>query len=417
MPTILFVDDEPRLLTALQRQLRGQTENWTLRFASGGAEALGILAATTVDVIVTDMMMGGMDGAQLLEQVLQRHPGAIRIVLSGYAAQESVLRLVCPAHQYLAKPCEADQLKATISRAIQLRDLLASTELKQLIAGTRSLPSLPALYQALNAELRSAEPSMDRIGATISRDPAMCAKILQLVNSAFFGLARSVTNPTEAAMYLGVETLKSLVLYTQAFSQCGSPNAAPPGFSLQDVARHCWNTGIKARLIAREEGLAAAVIDQCFVGALLHDIGKLVLAASHSQACHTVVNESAATGRPTWCMEKDLLGSSHAEVGAYLLGLWNLGHPIIEAVAFHHDPGRIAEPVLNCTTIVHVANVLEHTPQSAPSDLAGLDWPYLQKVGVVSRLPHWQRLCLSLEPQEKQPCPERSSSSTTTPAS
>src|ERR1017187_6368046 len=114
MKNLLFVDDEVRVLQGLQRQLYGMRNEWNMNFKEGGAKALDFMASAPVDVIVTDMMMPGMDGAQLLTEVMKRHPDTIRIVLSGHADREAILRLVGPAHQYLSKPCDAEELRNAI---------------------------------------------------------------------------------------------------------------------------------------------------------------------------------------------------------------------------------------------------------------------------------------------------------------
>jgi len=140
---ILFVDDEPNVLQGLQRMLRPLRDEWEMTFVSSGAEALQRLAQAPFDVIVSDMRMPNMDGAQLLTEVMQRHPEVIRIVLSGQANQEVVMKAVGPTHQYLAKPCDPESLKALVSQTSALRGLLTDATLKGLVASMKSLPSLP----------------------------------------------------------------------------------------------------------------------------------------------------------------------------------------------------------------------------------------------------------------------------------
>ncbi len=395
MKSILFVDDEPRILAGFQRQFHAQRAEWTMRFANSGAEALTMLNQAPADVLVTDMMMPGMDGAQLLEQVVKLHPDTVRIVLSGHSSDKSVLRLVCPAHQYLAKPCEPDQLRNTITRALGLRELLGNAELKHLVAQIKTLPSLPVLYTEVMRELRSTDPSMDQIGKIIARDMAMSAKILQLVNSAFFGLGHHITHPSEAAMYLGVETMKSLVLSTQVFNQFNRSVANLPGFSIEALWQHCWNTSVFARRIAQDEGLSKEIVDQCFVSGLLHDVGKLILAADHSAAFTRALEIAHREKVSLWVAEKELFGSSHADIGAYLLGLWNFSHPIVEAVAYHHRTGDSVLDELGVAAIVHGANLLEHYPQ--PDDFRKLIVPSapdnLHSGATAVRLEKWSRLC------------------------
>jgi len=110
---VLFVDDEPRILDGRRRMLRSMRHEWKMSFAETGQEALAILANQPFDVVVVDMRMPGMDGVQLLSEVRKRHQ-IIRIVLSGTADREAILRAVGLAHQYLSKPCDAETLKSVL---------------------------------------------------------------------------------------------------------------------------------------------------------------------------------------------------------------------------------------------------------------------------------------------------------------
>ena len=141
---ILFVDDEPNVLSGLRRMLRSMRREWFMAFAHSGLEALAMLDDTPFDIVVTDMRMPGMDGAALLKQVMHRHPKTVRIVLSGQADREEILRAVGPIHQYLSKPCDAETIKATLTRACALDGLLPDDHLKELISKMETLPSLPS---------------------------------------------------------------------------------------------------------------------------------------------------------------------------------------------------------------------------------------------------------------------------------
>jgi HD-like signal output (HDOD) protein/CheY-like chemotaxis protein len=396
MKSILFVDDEPGALSQLQSQLSPLGQGCQMRFASGGVHALQVLAQGPVDVIVTDLMMPGMDGAQLLEVVRKRHPSIIRIAFSTASERETNLRLVGPAHQCLPKSCNPDELQDTIARAFALRELLTNAQLKELICRMETLPSLPSLYLELTSELRSNDPSMERIGEIIARDIAMSAKILQLVNSAFFGLAHRVTHPAEAALYLGIETVSSLVLSLQIFSQYNRYQAQLPEFSIETLWQHCWNTGARARRIARSEHFDAETANHCFVGGLLHDLGKLILLATLPGPFREALHRAAADKSPLWRHEKELLGSTHAEIGAYLLGLWNFPTALIETVALHHRPGTGLHPDLDSVAVAYVANVFDHELSMAehPGADPNLDHDYLRLVGAEDHLPEWSDLCM-----------------------
>ena len=185
MKRILFVDDEPNLLEGLGRMLRPLRHTWGIDFARNGPEALDLLARTPFNVIVSDMRMPGMDGAQLLAEVRDRHPTIVRIVLSGQCDREALLRSVRVAHQCLTKPCDVETLRSTVTRACALRDLLENDKLQRLVSRLKSVPSLPDLYHQVMEELESPEPSIQKVGQIIAQDAGMTAKTLQTVNSAF----------------------------------------------------------------------------------------------------------------------------------------------------------------------------------------------------------------------------------------
>jgi HD-like signal output (HDOD) protein/CheY-like chemotaxis protein len=396
MKTLLFVDDESKVLQGLQRQLRSMRNDWDMHFSEGAKKALEFMATKPVDVIVTDMMMPEMDGAELLTEVSRRHPNTVRIVLSGHAEREAVLRLIGPAHQYLSKPCDAEELRTAVGRAFALRDLLSSEQLKQLATRIKCLPSLPALYQQLTDELNKEDSSMERIGEIISRDIAMTAKILQLVNSAFFGLPQPISSPTEAVMYLGLSTVRSLVLSLQVFSQFKSPPL--PGFSLDALANHCWVTGVLARRVAKVQSRDMKMMDQCFLAGLLHDVGRIILAAGLPEQYAKVWNAAGKQGASLWQAEQAEFGATHADVGAYLIGLWGLPSTIVEAVAFQHCPSLCVAKDFSPLTAIHVANAFAHEKNGVAAELISIDTNYLTQLGLADRLAEWREVCLAEEP-------------------
>jgi HD-like signal output (HDOD) protein/CheY-like chemotaxis protein len=396
MMNLLFVDDEVRVLQGLQRQLRFMRQEWNMNFAEGGLQALTFMEKNSVDIIVTDMMMPGMDGSQLLFEVVQRHPQTVRIVLSGHADREAVMRLVGPAHQYLSKPCEPDDLRQAIARALALRDLIGNERLKQLTAQIKHLPSLPTMQRQFAEELEKEFPSIERIGEIISSDIGMTARILQLVNSAFFGLAQPVNNPAEAVTYLGLSTIHALALSSGVFSQYDG--RVCKNFSLEALDYHSRLTGSLARQIARRENQDAKFCDQCLLAGMLHDVGQLVLAFGLEDEYAGVITRSRAENFPVSQIEQEIFGATHAEVGAYLLGLWGLPTPIVEALAFHHQPARMAGTNFSPALAVHVADAFAHELAKTKTEMPPpqLDLNYLKKCGLAGRVEIWADDCREL---------------------
>ncbi|HEU5091877.1 MAG TPA: response regulator, partial [Nitrospira sp.] len=292
MKNILFVDDEPVLLDGLRRSLRSMRNEWTMTFADGGEEALKALEQTPFDVVVSDMRMPKMDGAQLLNEVQRRYPHIVRIVLSGYSDKEMILHSIRATHQFLAKPCEPEQLKTTIRRACALQDVLKNEALRALVTGMSAIPSLPAILLEIKQEAESETSSLKAIGKIIVKDMGLTAKILQLANSAFFGVRGPVSTVEQAVNFLGLETVQALILVAHVFSQFSAKHLST--FQIARLWEESLETGALAREIAKVEGCTPFETEQAYTAGLLHDMGILVLAANCADQFSAILAEAAA---------------------------------------------------------------------------------------------------------------------------
>lgn len=392
--TILFVDEEKFVHKALKRSFRNMRQEWDMHFAASPSEALEILNNQSTEVIVTETLFQGDSGLDFLKVVRESHPQSVRIILSGYSDQDVVLKSVDLAHQYLAKPCEDDALKATIDRAFMMKNLLDHQALKEIVSQIDSLPTLPAIYVELTKELESQDASIEKIGDIISKDIGLTAKILKLVNSSFFGLRQLVNNPAKAVSLLGLDLIKAIVLSSGTFNKF--KNLKFPGVSLEQMWEHAMLTGAFAKIIAKEEGLGRQGSDAAFMAGILHDIGKLLIAA-HLPDSYGVINKlSEKMSISTAEAETRVIGTTHAGIGAYLLGLWGLPDSILDATAFHHMPNSKPANGLHTTAIVHIADALAksgddiHQPEGT---IDGLDYDVLQEVGHLSSITHWKAIC------------------------
>ena len=374
---IVFVDDELNILQAMGRSFHGMRNEWSMEFLSSGAAALESLAKAPADVIVSDMRMPGMDGWQLLAEVKKLYPQTVRLVLSGHADPSSVMRAVGTAQLYLAKPCESGSLKAAIVQTQMLRQLLSSDRLALLVGEVGMLPSAPAAFQEILACLQNPAASLTDAAQIIGRDVAMTANIMKLVNSAFFGSRRPITTIDRAVAYLGMDTLGALVLGHSVF-QSGVATGID-GFSLEQLWQHTEQTAVAARAIALSENLSVARADEAFLAGVLHDVGKVVFATKAAALPNDTIDVVAQ------------MEAHHAEVGAYLLGLWGFPNSIVEAVAFHHTPNRASEKGFGLSGIVHVADRLVHlrSEQRSAAIDTGLQPGYLEGLGLEHCLPKW----------------------------
>jgi putative nucleotidyltransferase with HDIG domain len=390
MKRILFVDDEPNILEGFQRTLRAQRHEWEVAFAPGGEAALAMLAAAPFDVVVSDMRMPGMDGAALLEIVRRQYPSMLRIILSGYTEMEASLRAVPVAHQFLLKPCDPNTLRAAIDRATSLVEVLNSKMMASLVGSMQELPSVPRTYMELRKALADPETSISNVVRIVEKDVAISAKILQLVNSAFFGLTRDVSDIKMAVSYLGINILQNLVVSVEAFRMF-QPKKAIPGFSLEELHAHSQLTARIASHFSTGKKIPSAAV----VAALLHDVGKLVIAERAPDHFARAVAGAREEKKPLFAIEEELIGISHAEVGAYLLSLWGLPYPVIEAVAHHHHPERVQQHKLDMITVVYLSNALAHETGGDAGQAAAnqpLDEKLLQDIGLADQLPDWRQM-------------------------
>ena len=356
---ILFVDDEPALLDGLRGRLRSLRSRWEMVFVESASRAIAELQLRPFDVVVSDMRMPNIDGSQLLATIAERWPATIRIVLSGHVQEEQSARLLTSAHQFLSKPCTAQQLENVIDRCINLHQMLADPRLRDVVGRVKKLPTIPTAFARLTALINDEDVCINKIASAVSADPAIAAKVLQMVNSSFFRLGRRISRIDQAVSYLGLIAIRNLVLSVEVFSGWRM-DLDLPGFSPE-------------RLQARAQRVAAAawaltqgtpIADDALLAGLLHKIGYWVLLQECPKEVERAVEMARTQSIPLHVAERELIGASHAEVGAYLLGLWGLPHPVVEAVAFQHAPSQVAHSQFDVLTALVLAESL--TMSDAP---------------------------------------------------
>ena len=365
-----------------------------MEFCEGPEQALAIMSQTPYDVVITDMRMPVMDGADLLTEIRELYPGTIRIVLSGQSEQERILRAVGPAHQYLSKPCDPEFLRATIRRVSLLSQRIQKPEMKALVSRMDSLPSLPSIYFELLEELKSEDASVDCVGKLISKDVSMTAKVLQVVNSSFFGLPVHINDAQHAAALLGLNTLKPLVLTASIFRQLEDSRVSAA--YLEKVFSHSLEVGGIAKALAKAEGLGKESADNAFIGGALHDVGKVVLGDNFGQEYVALCQDSEAQGNSTSELERKQFGATHADVGGFLLGLWGLPQEIIEAVAYHHEPDTGIDEGFSTLSAVYVANLLCSEKAKSEGQESLIDEGYLARLGLQDRVEAWRQIAEEL---------------------
>lgn len=369
---VLFVDDEPRVLEALQRMLFDAAGSWEVETASSGHDALSLLSSSRFDVIVTDMRMPGMDGAQLLQQVHERWPSMTRIVLSGQTDQEHAMKALGSAHQFLSKPCDPRTLTQVVENAFHLQALTPNERIRGLAASVHRLPSVAKVHERILKLLDTPEGNLRDAADLVAQDPSLAAKVMRIVNSAFFARGSVVQDVRTATSRLGMDLLRALVLSERASGGRTSPRIERVQARALDAA------SLACKFLPESERRAA------FTAGLLCDVGTLVLEQGAPDEISAVYEYAKEAGIPQHVAEKEMLGSSHADVGGYVLGLWGVPTSIVEAVLGHHVLGR--DPSLLSAAV----NVAHHVVAGeTPSDEA------IDRAGVFGRIDELKEMLLS----------------------
>jgi len=379
---VLFVDDDPLLLKGLRRMLMRHAASMDMEFVGSGAEALARLEQRPFDAIVTDMRMPVMDGAELLRRVHDAYPGMARLVLSGQADMRASLAALEVAHQYLAKPCRPKVLVAALARARDLHGLLDDDRLRTLVHSARSLPARPRIYSELCRVLADPDYDVSQVAAVVAQDLAIASQVLRLANSALVGSTTPVGRIDRAVVRLGTKRIKALVLASE-LAKVISAGDRLCGISSEQLNQQSL---MVANLAAGVLGGRGEPAEQAFMAGVLHEVGTLLLCAIAGKEFGQIVEEAIHSSVPRHLVEVERMGASHASVGAYLLHLWGLDYPIVEAVAWHHTPRRLEGRGLDAATAVYVSTQLVNQRELMPETLEhlGIDADMTETIARVS---------------------------------
>lgn len=365
-PKILFVDDDIKLLSGLRRMLHSQSNKWDMYFCNSGAEALEIIKDQEICVVVSDMRMPTMDGAELLTRILKQQPNAIRIILSGYAEMATVLRTIGPSHQYLAKPCEHELLKERISIAISVMAENGKKDLREIVSGLVSLPMQPDTLRCYSAELAQPEPDINEIISIVKRDIAIYIQLTKLTNSAYFGLPKKINDVDAVVKLLGYETLRCLLTvdgFLAAFegndSQQGQLTALNNKVNLmrQLSKQICLSSGL--------DEVDAKLADDI---AALSSIGAMILLCYRSVQYDAHVALIETEGMSKSCAENKVFGATFFDVSAYLLSLWGFSKNMIDLVLGLDAPYEIKNVITPQSAVKISAAILQRHQALERSD-------------------------------------------------
>lgn len=352
---IVVVGEPLGSLDALAAEISDYDPTWRMIAMPDAAAAMQALSTVSAAAVATGLQ-GGC-GPAMLSCIRDAHPHMVRMLLLDDNDESTPMPALESAHRTLHRPLQAHELIEAIESIHELRELLDSESLKAFVGSVGSLPAPPKLYLALTRALQDPQTSPAHVADMVAQDPAMAAKVLRLCNSAFFSGGRTVTNLRAAVIRLGLQTLRRLVLASEAFG--GGHVGGVDREAVRERAMRASN--LAARLLDGSSAELAAT------AALLAEVGLLLPGV-----------QQGAHGD----------GPHYAEAGAYLLGLWGLPMAIVEAVAYHHQPHRSHTRGFWVAGAVHVARALA----------AGeaIDERYLASVKMLDRLPRWRQMAEDL---------------------
>ena len=393
--SILFIDDEPNLLNGLQRLLRSKQGQWDMMFINSPTKAAALIEQQSFDIVVSDMRMPEMDGASLLSLVEKKSPGAVRVILSGHVEEKSIFRSVSSAHYHLSKPCNPTMIISIMDRVMALREVINKPALRSLVASLRNLPTPPDLYNRINKEMTNDHATISSIADLISEDVAMTAEVLKITNSSFFSFQTNITTVAQAVRLLGLETIRALILSTGIFKKYQSNKKL--GNFIEKINEYSLTIGRLAQKFSKENGEENAKQDQVFCAAMLSVIGALVLLDANPQKYHDAMVNAASEGLEA--AERKVFGASHAELGAYLLGLWGFNDGMMEAVLYQLHPSDCIHRQVIILPYLHLARVLG--PQfpllvRSDSNTEGEDSSYIRELGLTEKAALWRQSCAGL---------------------
>ena len=383
---ILIADADPKAVEVFREALG---DSWIVVGAASGNAALAEAQKQPYDAVVANYQLPELDGAELLNRLRVTNPKTLRFIAAAEALKDQVVCHVLGGHQFLAVPFDRVALKSSVERSVAV-DYGMNNSMRELVGRIRTFPTIPSLYLEIVNALKDPNATTEDVGAIIAKDMAMTTKLVQVLNSAYFGLPRTITDPTEAVGILGFETVKSLTMTVKLLSQYDK--VKPVYFSIDSIWRHSTNVARTARVMALLETGDNECSATAYTAGLMHDLGKVILAANFDeqyQGAHAVARRQQV---PLWEVEKDIFGASHGEIGAYLLSLWGMAPDVVQVAAMHHNPQNAGDKKFTPLTAVHVAHAFEYEGVTENDDLpvAVLDAAYLRELKLEDRIELWR---------------------------
>jgi putative nucleotidyltransferase with HDIG domain len=393
---VLFIDSNEAILQAYKEQFQYKGEDWQTFFATDATTSMEILTYSAIDIVIADLRMPMVETEPLFLLIQKGWPKVVRVIVSPTSATSKDIDLISLSHRFITKPSNLEELETIIDSIYYLQRIVLSDETRKVASEIDSIPALPEIFKQLTEEINSSDPSMKRVGEIIARDVGLSADILKMINSPYFGLKNQVSSPEHATKLLGLEVVKGVALSASLMH-----SFALTGINMdrvESVVEHSLVTANITKLILESEKVSSVLVDMAFSAAILHDVGYLMFASSNviSEKYQGAIEISEANYRPLWEVEREILGTTHGEVGAYLLGLWGFPDAIVEAVAFHHTPGKSAGDSSMILCALHLADIFtdEIFPKLSFGSPGGVDYSFLERMHISSHKDSWRQMAI-----------------------
>ncbi len=408
---ILFIDDEIDCLDQIKASLARKADQWTLEFSNNPEQALESIKSNPPAIVICDYHMPQMEGTELLKAVEEAESTTQRFIMADGDEKELLNEGIGSTFHFLPKPCPADTLIGEIQRTLALDTWLGNEKIKSIVAKLDEFPSLPPMYLKVINALNSSNASAENVGQAVSGDLAISAKLLQVVNSSYYGIEEKVSDIVQAVSILGLETVKNLVLAIQVFGKLGRTSDQQ---ALADqLWHHSMSVATAAKRIAQYEKQDQHSAEEAYTAGLFHDVGKLVLINAVPEEFDKARAKAREENRPLWETENEVIGCNHAEVGAYLLGRWGLPVMIVESAALHHEPINSFGSSFSTLAAVHSANALvwERHPGEEPHPDAKIDEGFLEEIGHINSVDAWKEVVAGKLTEKPARDPQKESAS------
>ncbi|MGE4442229.1 MAG: HDOD domain-containing protein [Desulfomicrobium sp.] len=390
---ILFIDDQENILQSLKLSLRNMRSEWDMSFAQSGQEGLSMFKQIWPDVVVTDMRMPNMDGGVVLKDIQKLKPDVGKIILSGYSDKETVFKNIQHANEYLSKPCKTSSLVEAINNTLKSNMMIENETIKYMVAEIETIPSSPEAHKKLINLLSKDDTTPEEIGTAISQDIALSTILMRVANCAFFNFPTQAQNITHAVKMMGQQTLLNITKASHLFENIGS--LENPRFSINMLWEHSLRVAQFAKTIAIDAGLSESLHNDCFMAAMFHDIGKFILASRMEREFSEIITIVEEEQCPVNIAEQRVLGTTHADIGAYLLARWGFSYSQISIIRAHHDENVVTAATPTPQMILFIANCMDHELVRLRNRFNRNSFDFIMNSNIMikSQIDSWRNLC------------------------